>query len=55
MKALSRGLDVLDAFAERPRRHFAELAAATGIPRSSLYRFLALLESRGEQRRIGHV
>ena len=47
MKALSRGLDVLDAFAERPRRHFAELAAATGIPRSSLYRFLALLESRG--------
>ena len=47
MKSLSRGLDLLDAFAERPRRHFAELAAATRIPRSSLYRFLALLAARG--------
>jgi len=47
VKSLSRGLDVLGAFAERPRRHFAELAAATGIPRSSLYRLLALLEARG--------
>lgn len=47
MKSLSRGLDLLDALAERPRRHFNELAAVTNIPRSSLYRFLALLESRG--------
>ncbi len=47
MKTLSRGLDLLDSFALRPRRHFDELAASTGIPRSSLYRFLALLESRG--------
>src|SRR3990172_5354491 len=47
VKSLSRGLDLLDAFAERPRRHFAELAAATRIPRSSLYRFLALLAARG--------
>jgi DNA-binding IclR family transcriptional regulator len=55
MKSLNRGLDVLDAFGERPRRDFNGLAAATGIPRSSLYRLLALLESRGFVRRDPHT
>ena len=47
MKSLRRGLDILGLFAERPRQDFAELAAATKLPRSSLYRFLAALEERG--------
>lgn len=51
MKSLGRGLDILDSFAERPRQQFADLLAATRMPRSSLYRFLALLEARGFLRR----
>lgn len=47
MRGLARGLDILAGFAERPRQHFAEIAAATRLPRSSLYRFLAALEARG--------
>lgn len=51
MKSLGRGLDILGSFAERPRQQFADLLAATRMPRSSLYRFLALLEARGLLRR----
>ena len=51
MKSLGRGLDILGSFAERPRQQFADLLAATRMPRSSLYRFLALLEARGFLRR----
>ena len=51
MKSLGRGLDILDSFADRPRQQFADLLAATRMPRSSLYRFLALLEARGFLRR----
>ncbi len=47
MKALSRGLDILTLFAERSRCRFEDLAVATRIPRSSLYRFLCTLEDRG--------
>ena len=47
MKALTKGLDLLAVFADRPRCRFEELATRTRIPRSSLYRFLAVLESRG--------
>lgn len=51
MKSLGRGLDILGSFAERPRQQFADLLTATRVPRSSLYRFLALLEARGFLRR----
>ncbi len=51
MKSLGRGLDILGSFAERPRQQFADLLAATRMPRSSLYRFLAVLEARGFLRR----
>jgi len=51
VKSLGRGLDILGSFAERPRQQFADLLAATRMPRSSLYRFLALLEARGFLRR----
>lgn len=51
MKSLGRGLDILGSFAEQPRQRFADLLAATRMPRSSLYRFLALLEARGFLRR----
>lgn len=47
LKTLSRGLDILAAFADQPRRRFEELAGASRIPRSSLYRFISLLEARG--------
>lgn len=47
MKSLIRGLDILGAIATAPRKDFATLAASTRIPRSSLYRFLGVLEARG--------
>lgn len=47
MKTFTRGLDLLTVFANRPRCRFDELTAATRIPRSSLYRFIATLEARG--------
>jgi len=45
--ALEKAFDVLDMIAQAPSPPtFAELAAATGLPRSTLYRILALLEAR---------
>ncbi len=48
LKSLSRALEVLLAFSlERPLATVDELAHATGIPRSSLYKFLDNLERKG--------
>jgi len=45
--ALEKAFDVLDAIAEAPSPpSFAELISITGLPRSTLYRILALLEAR---------
>ena len=41
-------LDVLDALRARPRgASLGEIASATGLPRSSAFRYLATLEARG--------
>ena len=48
LKSLSRGLDVLLAFClERPLLSAEELSRSTGIPKSSLYKFLENLERKG--------
>lgn len=48
LKSLSKALDVLLSFAiERPLATAEELAANTGIPKSSVYKFLQNLERKG--------
>ena len=50
--ALAKGLAVMSAFsAERPRMSLAELAAATGVTRSSVQRIVHTLEALGYLRR----
>jgi len=48
MKSLERAIDILFSFTgEHTTRSPAEIAAAVGIPVSSVYRFLKTFESRG--------
>lgn len=48
VRAVDRVLDVLDALRARPRgASLAEIAGTTGLPRSSVFRYLATLEARG--------
>lgn len=48
MRAVDRVLNVLDVLRARPRgASLVEIASATGLPRSSAFRYLATLEARG--------
>lgn len=48
MRAVDRVLNVLDTLRARPRgASLVEIASATGLPRSSAFRYLATLEARG--------
>src|SRR5918995_4910222 len=48
VRSVQRALDVLDALADSPDgRTLAELAGAAGLPKSSVFRYLATLEGRG--------
>jgi IclR family acetate operon transcriptional repressor len=54
VRAVQRALDVLDALAEAPEgRTLAQLAQEAGLPKSSIFRYLATLEARGYVERDG--